>query len=61
MFADIELLPKKTVRVSPKKFLQMSEEERTKIARCRFIPPKLGGKGFGKVELTYRHPIYSRR
>lgn len=42
-------------RVSPKKYLQLSELEKNLIASTRILAPKLGEKAsFGHIELTYK-------
>lgn len=54
-FNSMLLRPIKTERLTAIKFLEISEKSNN-IEKSRFIPPKLGSKGFGKFEVTYRIP-----
>lgn len=44
--------------LSPEKFLNLNEKEKMNIISSRIIPPKLGDKGYGKIKVIYRNPIY---
>lgn len=48
------LAPVKKEIVSPEVFIKLSNTSNN-IERSRFIAPKIGGKGFGKFEVTYRY------
>ena len=55
--ADIlDWLPRRIVTVSPEAYLNMSPERRADVRSARFVPPKIGGQGFGCFELTMKSP-----
>lgn len=45
-------------RLTPFKFLALTQEQKTEIKETRIFPPRLGKAGFGGVEVTYRMPRY---
>jgi len=47
-----------TETVSAEEFLKILETQRDDVEDVRFIPPKLGGKHFGKFEIKRRTPYY---
>ncbi len=56
---DIDRIPRKKTRMTPKQFLRLTPKERSNIARSRFIAPKLGEKDFGRVEVIWKIPRFS--
>lgn len=54
----IDLIPKRTKTLSPKKFLRLTAKERADIKSSRFVPPKLGEEGFGKFVVIVKNPEY---
>lgn len=41
--------------VSPQQFIRMVKTQKDAIASTRFIAPRLGSKGLGKVVVTYKY------
>lgn len=50
-------VPVKTERVSAQEYLTISMQQRTNIAKARFIAPKIGDRTFGTFEVEYQRPI----
>ncbi len=40
--------------VSADEYLVISSKKKDNIESTRFIPPKIGGKGFGKFKVTFK-------
>lgn len=55
----ITLKPIKNKRITPERFMRLTEKEKKNIKEIHFIPPKLGDKNFGSFRLTYKRPIYN--
>ena len=49
------LKPIKTRTVSASDYLVMVAKRPGDIESSRFIPPKIGGKGFGSVQVTFKN------
>jgi hypothetical protein len=57
----IDLEPSETQEVSPTEFLRLYEDERDDIASVKIVPPVLGRRGFGRIVVTHKAPVYSYR
>ncbi len=55
----IDLKPIQKERVSAKEYLRLCREGKKNISASRFIPPKIGDRGFGAFEITYKRPVYN--
>ena len=54
---SIKIRTLKTVKsriVSADEYLVISSKKKDNIESSRFIPPKIGGKGFGKFKVTFK-------
>lgn len=49
-------MPTSTQTVSPEEYMELVKKDAKNIKRSRFIPPRLGKKGFGKFEIEYKTP-----
>jgi len=47
------------ILLSPSEFLKLSEADRENIKSVKIMPVKLGGKGFGKIKVTRKTPVYA--
>ena len=54
----IDMVPVYREELSMKEFVKLVEENQDKILRSKPVPAKLGGKGFGKIEVEYKYPTY---
>lgn len=48
------LKPVKSRVVSAEEYQTLIDKRRDNIESSRFIPPKIGGKGFGKFQVTFK-------
>ena len=49
-------LPRPVILVSPEEYLNMSPERMANVRSARFVPPRIGGPGFGCFELILKTP-----
>jgi hypothetical protein len=54
----IEMMPTLQETISLQDFVRLTEEEKTRIESVQIQPPLVGRKGFGRVIVTYKSPIY---
>jgi len=54
---DWELNSLYTEIVSPARFLELFATKRDAIRSTRFLPPKLGDDGFGRVLIVWKYPV----
>lgn len=54
----IDVFPVKEEFLRPEEFLELVEKNPALIERSTFMPPKLGGKGFGSIHVQYSRPRY---
>lgn len=47
-------IPKQKETLLPNDYIKLAQEERSNIKTVRFIPPKLGQRGYGSFEVTYK-------
>ncbi|MGC7560887.1 hypothetical protein [Pasteurella sp. PK-2025] len=63
MMKNTVLTPIKTRKLSPKQYL--AEVKRNSVSNnidhVTFIPPKLGSKGYGSFQVTYKMPVLVSR
>lgn len=52
--------PVRSEILSPEEYLKVAKSDSNTIKRSRFIPPRIGDRTFGKVEVTYKHPRLRR-
>ncbi|MDD2367361.1 MAG: hypothetical protein PHN84_14475 [Desulfuromonadaceae bacterium] len=57
----IDMKPITKQIVSAKEYVALSESMRNNIKETRILPPVLGGKNFGAIEVTYDLPVYCAR
>jgi len=57
---DIPMRMVESEQLSPQEFLNIAEEEPTRIKSSNFVPPKLGENHFGYVRIEYRKPVFKR-
>lgn len=43
-------------RVSASRFLDILDSKKENILNTTFVPPKVGGNGFGEFVVNYKHP-----
>lgn len=43
--------------VSPEEFIRIFNEERDTIERVEAVPPRLGGRGFGRIRVVRKYPV----
>lgn len=53
----IDMTPVKREVVSAREFARITSERPYAIARSRFVPPRIGSKGFGGFEVEYTTPM----
>ena len=53
----IDMTPVKHEVVSAQEFVRIAVERPYAVARSRFVPPRIGSKGFGSFEVEYTTPI----
>lgn len=53
------LTPQKDRLTSPETYLAEMSKDKTRrnIESVRFIPPKIGGEGFGSFQIRYKIPV----
>jgi hypothetical protein len=44
--------------ISPEEYINLSEKEKENVKSATIIPPSLGDKEFGKIQITYKIPTY---
>lgn len=44
--------------MDPKKYINLSKEDKVNIESVKIIPTTLGSKKYGFLEVTYRFPVY---
>ena len=54
----LEVVPRTKELISVKEFLDLSDSERNEIKWAKIVPPKLGQKGFGKILIVRKNPLY---
>lgn len=47
------------VSVNPYEFIELTKNEKESIESVKFSPPQIGGKGFGKFIVKYKHPRFA--
>lgn len=53
----IAMTPVKREVLSAQEFVRVTTERPYAVARSRFVPPRIGSKGFGGFEVEYTTPI----
>ena len=56
--AIFDAVPVTQSRVSASDFLEISEKTPDNIREVRFIPPRIGGKGFGCFDVKFSMPRF---
>ncbi len=54
----LQAIPRRRVKLTPKAYLRLTPEERANITSIRLIPPDLGRRDFGGLDVIYRRPVY---
>lgn len=57
----INLKPIKVRRISAERYIKLSAREKDNIERARFVPPRIGSRGFGFFELVLKRCVYKKR
>lgn len=52
---EIKMRPIKTETLTPKEFLKVQRDD---IERAYVIPPRIGSKSLGKIQVKYKHTIF---
>lgn len=47
----------KQLRVSPRRFARIYDIQKGNIERIRIVPPRLGTRDFGALEVSFRVPV----
>lgn len=55
---EIETVLDKTEEVTPKRFLDVWKHRRSDIEHVTIRPPRLGGRGFGRVIIEYKTGVW---
>lgn len=58
MKSTIQLARVDKESLSPEKFLNLSQKEKSTIAYSEIVPARLGQADFGKIRVHYKTPIY---
>lgn len=58
MSREIQVIKFDSETISPEKYLNLSENEKLNISQVKIVPPQLGQKDFGKIQVTYKSPIF---
>lgn len=56
---DAGINPLYTEIVSPTRFVEIWSTMRKAIRSTRFLPPKLGDEGFGRVLIVWKVPVFA--
>ena len=59
--AILEAMPRTNEFISLEEFLALTDADRSEFETIRIVPPQLGRKGFGKMLVVRKHPIYEVR
>ena len=54
----LEAIPRTKELISLEEFLALSDTDRSEFKTIRIVPPKIGQKGFGKMLVVRKNPIY---
>lgn len=54
---DTVLLTDKRVFYDPSRYLKFLEKNKELIVKVKVVPAKLGGKGFGRIEVEYKRIV----
>jgi hypothetical protein len=55
---EIQVIKFDSETISPEKYLKLSENEKMNISQAKIVPPQLGQKDFGKIQIIYKSPIF---
>lgn len=55
---QIEMKAKRREVVTPARYLRMTKEERDNVESVRILPPQIGRRGFGRLMVLFRDPIW---
>ncbi|MHB8822598.1 MAG: hypothetical protein ACYDAI_02500 [Trichloromonadaceae bacterium] len=47
--------------LTPREYLVVREVEGENIKSTRILPPVIGQKSFGKIEVVFKHPIFGAK
>jgi hypothetical protein len=59
--AEIQLDSVYTETLTPEGFLELYAKGLADVRAMRVLPPRLGGKGFGRILIWRKTPIYTAR
>lgn len=45
-------------QLSPERYLKLTDREKSNISTVRIVPPIVGARGFGFIEVSYILPTY---
>ena len=57
----LEAVPRTEELISLEEFLALTESDRSEFEAIHIVPPKIGRKGFGKMLVIRKHPVYEVR
>lgn len=58
MLRELETVLDKSEEVTPRRFLSLLNERRRDIERVSIKPPRLGGRGLGRIVVEYKNGIH---
>lgn len=61
MLRELETVLDKSEEVTPRRFLSLINERRRDIERVSIKPPRLGGRGLGRITVEYKNGVHRPR
>lgn len=58
MTKDIQAVRYDSENITPEKYLSLTEQEKQNINYAKIVPPQLGKKTFGEIQVIYKFPIF---
>jgi hypothetical protein len=58
MLRELETVLDKSEEVSPTRFLSLLDERKRDIEHVSIRPPRLGGRGLGRIVVEYRNGVH---
>lgn len=56
MSSTLQLVAVKRQTISPKEYLELSQNRPSEIKRATYVSPRIGKPGFGSFDVEYRTP-----
>lgn len=58
---ELELDPIYSETMSPERFLEIFEKRENDVDSVRVLPARLGRRGFGRIIVRWKTPVYTHR